>query len=182
MFNPSRIKNNWCKCCMCQGLHMRNCHDVWRVFYFLLELSEESCCSTNIKTDSQHLESLWNNREKHSVSYTDRWHFTPQPRVRSGIITCTHISLLASIQTNHYAEILYITAWTLTKKEQVSEDGTIVGTPVSGHCPNQPKIKYIVCLRGVHKRSPWAQVPLQMSRWSFGTLDLQLLMGHIRNQ
>lgn len=150
------------------------CLSFFFIFYWS---SEEGGCSKNIETDSQHLESLWNNREKHSVSYTDKSDFTPQPRVRSGIHSNKSLcrnTVFYSLNTD--AEGTSLWGW------NHSGDSCLRTLLKSNHIYLQPKINYIVCLRGVHKRSPWAQVPLQMSRWSFGTLDLQLLMGNIRKQ
>lgn len=95
-------------------------------FYFLLELSAA------VKIYKQILPNLWS-----SVSYTNSWHFTPQPDRAS---LAAHIwgkcksPCLASIQTNHYAEIYY--SLDSDTEGRVSADGTIVGIPIPAPFPN----------------------------------------------
>lgn len=85
---------------------------------------------------------VWNNRrdtsslsKRHPASQTDSWHFTLQPRVGSGRIRCTRLRRNAKTRAWHpFKHIImqtYISAWTQAKKKRVSDDGAVVGIPIS---------------------------------------------------
>lgn len=84
---------------------------------------------------------VWNNRrdtsslsKRHALSQTDSWHFTLQPRVRSGMISCTRLrEMQKPVFGVHSNKSLCRHVFQLghTQKERVSDDGAIVGIPIS---------------------------------------------------
>lgn len=137
-------KNNWC-CNTCQGLAMRNCYDVW-VFFIGARLSKTAA----VKIYKQVLRNwrVWNNRrdtsslsKRHTASQTDSWHFILQPRVRSGMISCTRLrEMQKSVFGIHSNKSLcrHIFQLGRTQKERVSDDGAVVGIPISAPSSTSP--------------------------------------------
>lgn len=103
-----------------------------------------------VKTYKQVLRNwrVWNNRrdisslsKRHTVSQTDSWHFTLQPRVRSGMISCTQLrEMQKPVFGIHSNKSVCRQIFQLghTQKERVSNDGAIVGIPIPAPSTTSP--------------------------------------------